>query len=240
MKMNNHIKIALLAGSLLLMGLAGCVDQDVSMSLAGSVVFEGKFDEDSGELRCDMGSAKPGSVDMYFQTADLNLSQSYALHFNAEIINLLEASNQSSSGGQTFPGLAQDQNSIRVTKATIRYPTSLNNFAGAGLAEEYLGKSAVFSAVLESGKGAAISPFELVSVRDFGNARAFYDQVMAASGQPAGTKDAIIPLIAEIQIEGETFGGGMVESNVFQFPINLCKECKPLEFSTTLRCLPSD
>lgn len=239
MKMNTHIKIAVLAGSLLLMGLAGCVEQDVSMSLAGSVAFEGKIDDD-GNLQCDMGSAKPGSVDMYFQSADLNLSQSYALNFNAEIVNLLEASNQSSSGGTTFPGLAQDQNSIRVTKATINYPRSLNNFAGAEYAEQYLAKSAVFSAVLDSGKGAAISPFELVSVRDFGDARKFYDLAIEASGLPAGTGDAIIPLIAELQIEGETFGGEMVESNIFQFPVNLCKECNSQEFTTTLPCIPKE
>lgn len=237
MKVKGHFRIAALAGSLLLLGLAGCVEQDVSMSLTGSVVFDGSLDEDSGLVRCDISSAKPGSVETYFQAADLNLAQPMPLHFTAEIINLLEASNQSASGGDSFPGLAQDQNSIRVTKATIRYPTELNNFAGAGLAEQYLAKSAVFSAVLQSGRGGAISPFELVSLRDFGNASAFYDEAIAAAGLPAGTQDAIIPLIAEIQIEGETFSGEMVESNIFQFPINLCKSC---ELNTTPLCVLTD
>ncbi|TDP77498.1 hypothetical protein DFR33_101400 [Bradymonas sediminis] len=240
MKMTQYTKIALLAGSLALVGLTGCVEQDVSMSLAGSVVYQGEVNEDTGELRCDMASAKPGSVEMYFQAADLNLSTPMPLSFNAEIINLLEASNQASSGGETFPGLAQDQNSIRVTKATIRYPASLNNFAGAELADQYLAKSAVFSAVLQSGKGGAIAPFELVSLRDFNNAKAFYDAAIAASGLPAGTGDAIIPLIAEIQIEGETFGGEIVESNIFQYPVNLCKDCNPAEFNTTPPCLPNE
>lgn len=234
MKVSNRFRIAALAGSLLLVGLAGCVEQDVSMSLTGSVVYEGTLDEDSGMVLCDITSAKPGSVETYFQAADLNLSQPSPLHFTAEIINLLEASNQSASGGDSFPGLAQDQNSIRVTKATIRYPAALNNFAGAALAEKYLAKSAVFSAVLQSGRGGAISPFELVSLRDFGNANAFYDEAIAEAGLPAGTQDAIIPLIAEIQIEGETFGGELVESNIFQFPINLCKAC---EIHTTPRCV---
>lgn len=237
MNIKGHKKLAFLASMLLALSLSGCVEQDVSMSLAGSVLFEGDLNEETGELRCDTGSAKAGSVEQYFQAGRVNLSQGAPLYFNAEIVNLLDQSNQSSSGGETFPGISKDQNSIRVTKANIRFPASLNNFDGANLAAQYLEKSAVFSVVIDSGNGAAISIFELMSLRDFGDITTFYDEAVAAAGLAAGTSDAIIPLVAEIQIEGETFGGETVESNIFQFPIDLCKDC---EIDTTPQCVRSE
>jgi hypothetical protein len=235
-----HKNLAFLAGSLLLMGLGagltGCVEQEVSMSLAGSVAYEGSIDEETGELVCDQTSAQPGSVEIYFTSANLDLSEGRPLVFNAEIVNLLESSSQG-AGGETFPGIRQDQNSITVTKATISFPAELNDFAGAGLAETYLKKTELFTAVLESSGGAAIVTFPLIGSRQFGAARTFYEEALAAAGLDPATQDAIIPLVAEIQIEGQTFGGQVVESNAFQFPVSLCMNC---ELATTPICIPTE
>lgn len=221
-------------------GLVGCVEQEVSMALSGSVVYEGKLveGEDSAGnkvtgLVCDMGSVKPGSADVFFHQGDLNLSQDDPLYFTAQIMNLLEPSNQKTGTQESFPGLAQDQNSIHVTKITVSYPESLNGAVG-GLAESYLAKTELFSALLKSSGGGVVGHFPLISKREFANARALYEEAIARAGLAAGTQDAIIPLVAEIQVEGETFDGQVVESNIFRFPVNLCKSC---ELVTTPLCV---
>lgn len=231
------VALLLLAGSGA--GLVGCVDQEVSMSLEGSVIYEGKVEEETDAegnvfsfLKCDFGSVKPGSADSFFPRGNLDLSEGAPLHFTAQIINLLEPSNQKTGTQETFPGLSQDQNTIHITKATISYPESLNGAVG-GLAESYLAKTELVSGLLTSSGGAFIGSFPLISGREFANARALYEEAVARAGLSAGTQDAIIPLVAEIQIEGETFDGQVVESNVFRFPVNLCKSC---ELATTPLC----
>ncbi len=255
---------AILAGSLLLAGLGGCVDQEPSLSLRGSVAFTGSYQDTTDsqgntvkKLVCDYSSAKPGSIDTFFFRANVdvtelkgngsnNVPQGY--FFWGDIKNLLEQSTQvgtGATGGGNFQGLSEDQNSIMITGATIRYPSSLNKFPGAQYASQ-LEKKELFSAVVDSGGGAALASFPIFSSRELPKVEKFYNQVIEASPNIAsGTKDAIIPLVAEIQLKGQTFSGRSVESNKFQFPINICLDCPPPSagapdpFSTTPACVAS-
>lgn len=241
--------MTLLASSLLLVGLSGCVDQEPSMSLRGSVLFEGSVD-DNGQVTCDITSAQPGSVQNWNSRANVDLGElenaGVGYLFWADVTNLLEQSTQVGSGGgggDNFQGLREDQNYIMVTGATVRFPADLNQFAGAKFAQS-LEKKELFSSVIDSGGGGAILSVPIIGPRQVSDFQDFYRDALTASNiDPAANADSIIPLVAEIQIEGETFSGRQVESNKFQFPINLCLDCPPPSedepdpFQTTGYCL---
>ena len=128
--------------------------------------------------------------------------------------------------------LALDQNNIQVTGVEITFPSELNNYQGGGGASS-MNRTETFSAILESGGGGVILSFPIFTLRDVqagGELRGFYDSVAPDQG-------AIVPLVAEMQIVGETFAGTKVESNKFQYPIDLCGNCPVSEFPTTSTCL---
>lgn len=243
MKIRNNNLTTMLLGSLILLGmgssLSACVEDKASLSLSGSVIFEGELDEGPPPvLRCDERSAQPGSVDMYFHAADLNLAQGQALTFNAELTNLLEESNQQIGTDETFPGLYQDQNQIRLTSVTVEYPSELNNFPGGDLADQLLGRPELpLGALIDSGGGGRIMRIYLYEPRagvDQGRFEEFYTEVVTRSGHGEDTTEAIIPLVARIKFEGKTLSGEKVESNTFDFPVRLCADC---ELETTPQCL---
>jgi hypothetical protein len=234
--------IALATGALIVGLAAGCVEQEPSMVLTGSLQFEGEADENG--LTCEV-SFDPEGVDSVTTRAQVDIRElemfgqegppfeTASTHpsfiFWAGVENLLEESTEvgagGGGGGGNFQGLKQDQNSIMITGAVIRYPGDLNNFQGAEFASD-LEKKELFSTVVPSGGAAAILSFPIFGEREIGKLKAFYKAAVEASPNvPAGTEDAIIPLIAEITLEGETFSGREVESNTFQFPIDLCLSC---------------
>ena len=252
--------IALLTCSLLLVGASACVEQEPSMKLEGSVLFEGEIDEETGAKTCEVtlefdsveNVSERGRVDISeletvgqegppFETDEYHPS----FVFWGAIQNLLQQSTQVGAGGGAsggnFEGLQEDQNYIMVTEATIRFPSSLNKFDGASFAKE-LEKKELFTSVLESNGGGAVVSFPIFSQRDIDDLKTFYQNAVQASGLAADTQDAIVPLIAEIQIKGETFSGREVESNKFQYPIDLCMACNELgpggedKFQTTSTC----
>ncbi|MFP4596927.1 MAG: hypothetical protein ACLFVJ_01670 [Persicimonas sp.] len=244
---------ALGALSLMLVGLGACVDQEPSMSLKGSVAFEGEVEEAEEEgadpvVRCE-AELDPGASDLFFSRAVINIdhlrnegqvgpptggSGHPWFEFYAEIVNLLEESTQVGAGGGSegnFQGLSNDQNYIMLTGATVRFPSELNQFNGAEFAEA-LEKKELFSMLLESNGGATIVSFPIIGPREIGALEAFHDAATEAEfGSP--DPEAVVPLVAEITIEGETFSGKEVESNKFQFPIDVCQSC---EFRTTPTC----
>ncbi|MFW6054088.1 MAG: hypothetical protein ACOC9J_04675, partial [Persicimonas sp.] len=68
---------ALGALSLMLVGLGACVDQEPSMSLKGSVAFEGEVEEAEEEgadpvVRCE-AELDPGASDLFFSRAVINI-----------------------------------------------------------------------------------------------------------------------------------------------------------------------
>lgn len=243
--------IALLTCSLLLVGAGACVEQEPSMSLEGNVALEGSVDENDVLESCEITFAEDperiftrGRLDIEeFKTLGqagepLNKSETDAngavvwrghssFLFYALIQNLLEESTQVGSGGgggDNFQGLKEDQNAIMLTGATIRFPSELNKFDGADLAST-LEKKELFSAVLESNGGGVLLDVPIFSQRQIGDLEEFYSQAVQRAGFPADATTPIVPMVAEIQIEGETFSGREVESNKFQYPIEVCRNC---------------
>ena len=261
--MKKSIKILVgLASLSLLVGLTSCVDQEPSMQVSGSVLFEGSVstDEGTGEstLECSV-ETDPGSVELFTSRGTINLqnfaneggqfgppfiSEENGTHpsyeFWAALTNRLEDSTevgaQGQGGGQGgYEGMFLDQNNIQVTGVEITFPSDLNNYAGGGGASS-LNRTETFSHVLESGGGGAILSFPIFTLRDVTGAdpklRTFYDSV-------APDDQAIVPLVAEIQVVGETFAGTKVESNKFQYPIDVCGSCNVDQFPTTPTCAAS-
>jgi hypothetical protein len=260
--MKNRIKmlVGLAALSLLAIGLTSCVDQQPSMQMSGSVLFEGSYTEAEGGgtriLECEV-ETDPGSIELFTSRGTINLNDfatqggqegppfvsgnrhpSYV--FWAGLVNRLEDSTevgaQGQGGGQGgYEGLSLDQNNIQVTGVEITFPSELNSYQGGGGASS-MNRTETFSAVLESGGGGAILSFPIFTLRDVqagGELRNFYDSV-------APDQNAIVPLVAEMQIVGETFAGTKVESNRFQYPIDLCGSCSVEEFPTTSTCSVSE
>jgi hypothetical protein len=247
--MNTTTKATALAAlSTLLLVLGACVDQEPSMSLKGSVAFEGEVEEEDGvEIFTCEAELDPGSASQYYTRASIDIEQLGTVgqigppdgahrwfEFYANITNLLEQSTNvgAGSGDGNFPGLSNDQNAIMITGATVRFPDELNKFKGAEFAKE-LEKKELFSMVVDSGGGAAIVGFPLFGQRELAKLALFHTQaVTAATG--SDDPEAIVPLVAEIQIEGETFSGQVVESNKFRFPVDLCRSC---EIDVTPTCV---
>ncbi|MGM0555107.1 MAG: hypothetical protein ACQEVA_01900 [Myxococcota bacterium] len=256
MKNRINILVGLASLSLLAIGLTSCVDQQPSMQMSGSVLFEGSISggDGGGEqvLECEV-ETDPGSVEFFTSRGTINLTEfaqtggqagppfvsggrhpSYV--FWAALVNRLEDSTevgaQGQGGGQGgYEGLSLNQNNIQVTGVEITFPSELNSYQG-GSGASSMNRTETFSAVLESGGGGAILSFPIFTLRDVqsgGELRSFYDSVAPDQG-------AIVPLVAEMQIIGETFAGTKVESNRFQYPIDLCGNCPVTEFPTTSTC----
>lgn len=223
--------LSILGGlSVTLFGLCGCVDQEPSLSLRGSVVYEGEVAGTS--LRCDFFSEEPGSVENYFTHANIDIQETLEFGqpggssgeflFSAEMENHLSQSDQvgAGAGDDEFEGLRVDQNTIMVTRADINFPEDLNDFDGADILQD-LEKEELFTAVVESNGGAAIVKFPLFTASELGDLAAIHESLVGDSPQSA------IRITAEIQLHGETYSGKEVESNRFEYPISVCRSCAP-------------
>lgn len=245
-------RIAFVACSLLLAGASACVEQEPSMSLEGNIALEGTVDDNGILDTCEVVFAEDperintrGVLDIEqlktfgqagapinYSLADEETGQTIfrghsSYVFYALIQNLLEESTQvgaGGGGGDNFEGLKEDQNSIMLTGATVRFPTELNKFDGAELASS-LEKKELFSAVLDSNGGGVLLDVPIFSQREISTLEEFYSEAVQRAGYPADATTPIVPLVAEIQIEGETFSGREVESNKFQYPIEICRNC---------------
>lgn len=251
--------VGLASLSLLAVGLTSCVDQQPSMQLSGSVLFEGEVSGGEGGgptiTVCEV-ETDPGAIELFTSRGTINLDEFEAqggqegppfinpeegthpsYEFWAALVNRLDDSTevgaQGEGGGQGgYEGLALNQNNIQVTGVEITFPSELNSYPGGGGASS-LNRTEPFSAVLESGGGGAILSFPIFTLRDVAGAdprlRNFYNSV-------APDQQAIVPLVAEMQVIGETFAGTKVESNKFQYPIDVCGSCAANEFPTTGTC----
>lgn len=250
---------ALASVAVLGFGAASCVEQEPSIEFAGSVVWEGSFEVDGANQLVSVDcavEADPDSIDQVATRGTLNLQQFVELggqigpplntpighpsfEFWATMSNRLsnstEVGAQGQGGGQGgYEGLNLDQNYIQVTGVEIRFPRELNNYPGGGGASS-LNRTETFTVVLESAGGGAVLSYPIFTLRDVNGAnprlRNFYNSV-------APDQQAIVPLVAEMQIIGETFAGTKVESNKFQYLIDICGECDPAEISTSTTCIP--
>ena len=250
----SRIFVPLASLLLLAFGSTGCVDQEPSMQLSGSILFQGSVNQQEEEttIECDV-EVDPTSIESFSTRGSIDItdfiddgkgqfgppfptdvstttiSQSpthNSFVFWAAIQNRLADSTEVGAEGQGggsggYTGLELDQNAIQVTSAEIEFPSDLNSFPGGGGAADRLNKTVNFSAVIPSSGGGAVVHFPIFTDREIrADLKPFYDGVVS------GQQD-IVPLVAEIQIKGETFAGTKVESNKLRFPIDICGSCDP-------------
>jgi hypothetical protein len=233
--------------------------------LEGSVEdvdFDGDGSEEPIITSCELPSDLTGTDGLFAFSGEIDLSeleergQGYAVEggsiyfvdygggpgqFNMPMsITSKLASNGSASGDPTSPdGLRVNTNKIQIRRAEIRFPDSENTFQaadGSNVRPSDVGANGIeelsprfISPLLEEQGSSAIFPVPLILPQELNAFRALHQAVSSNAGQS-------ITLLAEVQVFGETVDGANVESNVFQWPVTICRNCPQLGVTKT--CVP--
>jgi hypothetical protein len=217
---SQHLTLSLLALIAALLP-AGCADQDPSLLLTGYYFATGKATEDgSGVENCVYPSSAGGDV-LVSQDATINLQElrdgitgrPNAFVFGSIIENRLQSN--ATSGGKS---LRLDTNSVTVKSADIRF-----------LFDSPVLLPRAFAVTIPP-NGSSSLAIPLINSAD--EVSKIAAEVTALSGDK-GT----VTVIAEITVKGTLLDGTDVESNILEFPVNLCNKCDTA-LLTTPTCLP--
>lgn len=246
MKVQNW-KMSLVAVALAGVSMTACVDQQPSLVMTGSSI--GEYDPDtrtctfSVDLSDTQKIATAGFVDLKDLLAkgqpiavpadpdepvfygDQGVYVFTAIYENRLVDSRTVGSESSGGSGGGFQNLSNDQSDIIVTSATVSFPASSNTFNIDGNVVSFATRSGnevererLFSMLVSSGSGSAMTHIPLINgPREAEDFRAFLDQVPA---------DEPLTFIAEIQLKGKTLSGKAVESNLFEYPVQVCADCK--------------
>jgi hypothetical protein len=215
--------------------MAGCVDQQPSIVMQGSVV--GNFSAESGgcEYSLDFSDTRVLSTSGFINLADFDDGQPLAVggpgvgagvyYFTAIFENrLVDSRNVGAEGsggsGGGWDGLYQNTNDILVTSATVTFHEDANTFRinSENVAFPDLSRERLFSLLVQSNQGTALVNIPILNgPRD----AAVFDEFLGGSVPD----DEPLTFIVEIQLHGETLAGNAVESNLFQFPLQVCRAC---------------
>lgn len=245
MKVQNW-KIALVAAALAGVSMTACVEQQPSIVMTGSIIGEYDVDTGSCSYNLDISDtqkiATAGFVDLKELLAkgqpialplDPALPASYgasgvymftAVYENRLVDSRSVGSESSGGSGGGFQNLANNQSDVMITSATVSFPASSNTFNIDGNVVSFATRSGnevererLFSMLVSSGNGTALTHIPLINgPREAEDFREFLSQVPA--NEP-------LTFIAEIQLKGKTLSGKKVESNVFEFPVQVCADC---------------
>lgn len=214
-----HLTLSLLALIAALLP-AGCADQDPSLLLTGYYFATGKATEDgSGIENCTYPNT-PSSDAFVSQDVTIDLQElrdgtagrKNAFVFGSIVENRLQTN---ASGGSD----RLDTNSVTVKSASIRF-----------LFDSTVVLDRAF-AVTISPNGSAAVAIPLI------NSAAEVKQISDALASIDGLGDkGTVNVIAEITVQGTLLDGTDVESNILEFPVNLCNNCED-ELQTTSACI---
>ncbi len=232
--MNRTWKLALI-GAMALGLTAGCVDQQPSLVMQGSVV--GNFDEEIGgcEYNLDFSDTRLLNTSGFINLADFENGQPIApgearlgagrYFFSAIFENrLVDSRNVGAEGsggsGGGFDGLYQNSNDIQVTSATVTLREDANTFRinNQNVAFPDLSRERLFTMLVQTNQGTGLVNIPLLN----GPRDAQVFEEFLASTVPA---DEPLTFIVEIQLHGETLAGNRVESNRFEYPLQICRDC---------------
>ncbi|RAL20953.1 hypothetical protein DL240_14880 [Lujinxingia litoralis] len=221
-----------MATAVLAFGLSGCVEQDASLQLKGGVLATASAGDAACEMPGDYESAVTFSARGAIAGAELAefgqplIGDTYesnsrnVFYLGIAFRNRLpDSRNVGATGGGGsggFEGLYLDQNSVLVTGATVSVPPELNDFGNSAADVDFEPVHRDFSAIAESGDGSIVMQLPLIK----GNSELeqFYAFV-----ESAGARE--ITFVLTVQLEGETFAGNKVTSNVYQYPVTICPSC---------------
>ena len=223
--MKRSLMTKLLACAALTVGLMGCVDSDMNMTIEGHIVPSGT----AADLEAD--PPVPATCEIPTSAADANLRAGRLLidineittsgqfplmrarHF---IFNLFITNNLSDSSGFNEVGadynLRTDQNIIQIQRAVVSFPSDSNQ--GGFPDEEY-----EFVAQVASEGGTFFAGIPIIRPANLALWQA------AIQGNTNGEPNALVPGVMEIVLEGETADGNSVTSNILTVPFDACTGC---------------
>lgn len=258
------VKTTMLGAALAALFTGGCVEEEPSLLLVGSLVLEGSIDE-SGEsetpvrtLQCKL-PADVDSAKLSFPVGRMNIKRletfgqdhpranlssatapapydvvSGALsgppssfHFVAGFSNRMPDSRsvgaKSGGGGSGgFQNMFNDNNTVQISGATVRFPAELNTFVdvdGFDASFEFEA-TRLFNAILPSSGGNAIIGVPVVqNNEELSLIKEFITDTLGSN------KDSIVTFVVEITVEGKSIGGTEVKSNILRYPIEVCVDC---------------
>lgn len=212
------------------LSLTACVEEDPNMELQAAAVYTGTAelsDQGKWDISCDTESQEAGNVERWFPRGRLDLGeviefgqvgdQPGVFWLHVEVVNDLVSTEGGSGSSEDFEGMESDQNSIEVTRVDIDYPAELNRFDGAEALVD-LEKDYRFSAVLDSNEGALLPPVPLYDSGELETLREIHADLRNQHGL---SEDASIEIVAEMTVRGETFSGNEVQSNKFEYPLDV-------------------
>lgn len=141
------------------------------------------------------------------------------------VVNELSPSNT----GDGVQGEFQlDTNIVQIEEAEIKFPPSLNNFAGGGLAND-LNRVRKVYATLEPDGGSAVFGVPYIREGEFKDVREVFTKIIDRGGydNEPGNR-VILPFTSVVRLVGETKSGKTVRTNQVKIPIQMCLNCAEL------------
>ena len=215
---------------------AGCVDQQPSLVMQGSVV--GTFNEDTGgcDYNLDFSDTRLLNASGFINLADFTTSGQPLVaggpgvgpgvyYFTAIFENrLVDSRNVGAEGGGGsgggFDNMFQDTNDIQVTSASVTFREDSNTFRinNENVAFPDVSRERLFTMLVGSNQGTGVVNIPILNgTRDAADFEAFLGANVPAT-EP-------LTFIVEIQLHGKTLAGNRVESNIFEYPLQICSNC---------------
>lgn len=216
--------------------VTGCVDQQPSLVMQGSVV--GTFNEDSGgcDYNLDFSDTRLLNASGFINLADFvdngqpvvagSGGVGPGVYFFTAIFEnrLVDSRSVGASGaggsGGGFDNMFQDSNDIQVTSATVTFREDSNTFRinNEDVAFPDLSRERLFTMLVGSNQGTGLVNIPILNgTRDAADFQAFLGANVPAN-EP-------LTFIVEIQLQGKTLAGNRVESNIFEYPLQICSNC---------------
>jgi hypothetical protein len=201
---------------------AGCAEQDPSLLLTGYYFASGEFDdtEDTPVLRNCAYKAGAGTDVAPAQDVSINLQQ-------------LIDNGQPTSGGTKkvfiFGANVENRLASSIRGSTERVNTNIITLKSAKI--RYLFSSPVevertFNVTVPTNEAAL---FGIPLVNGDTDIKKLQAAVMAAAGD-----DGVVTVPTEIVVSGTLLDGTDVESNILEYPVNLCNSCGARIMTTPL------
>lgn len=242
--MDRKWKIGLIGAVILGLSLAGCVEEDASLVMFGSIIGSG--DVDTGDEDTESRAVCEFPLDFdepnVWTTGRINLTElgntgqplvegfeagsvvdrySFQAVFENRLFDSRNVGAVSGGSGGGFQDLELDKNDIIITSATVEFPADANTFniGDASASFEGLQRERLSSMLVQSGGGVGSLDVPLIHGA---SERAMFESFIDGMGIGA---DQVITFVVNIQLHGHTLGGTEVESNIFSFPIDMCQNC---------------
>lgn len=242
--MNRLWKTGLVGAVALTLAVAGCVEEDASVVMLGSLIGSGDIEVDEEEEDVTVGCDFPLEFDEpnVYTRGFVNLTElglvgqplvdgsyerasqdryTFQAVFENRLFDSRTVGAVSGGDGGGFENLDLDKNDIMIESATVEFPTDENTYADDDNEVEFFPDADVSfdrpsSMLVQSGGGVARMGIPLINNSFERELLEDFLEDLREVGLDVHT------FIARIQLHGETLGGTEVESNTIDYPIDMC------------------